>query len=282
MADLGVQSCGVSYRERFGEGLRLSVVGRVIRAAVGEGEVAPDAGHAQRATCFGGGSGGTQLRPVVGPRAVAPETRVDLQLHASGHAAGATGLLGRGQLGRRRDPEVDPAGHDSLDVLARGPQPAQHRDRDPGRADRERLLDEGDAEPGRTAGHRRLRRRDQPVAVAVGLHHRHDPGLPGARAQGGDVAPDRREVDDRLGPHLLSRTPHCPSRTAATARGHACRIRAALVGPPSAERVPLTPCRCAPTAPAMIGSRPCASSAPTPPDSTSPLPAVASTGEPSR
>ena len=81
----------------------------------------------------------------------------------------------------------------------------------PARAQRERLVDDRGAQPGRPAGQRGARGRHQPVAVAVGLDDGHDLGR-GAGLERRDVLADRREVDDGFGAQ------HAPSLSNARRR----------------------------------------------------------------
>ena len=96
---------------------------------------------------------------------------------------------------------------------------------DPGRPQRERLVQDGDPEGVRTAGEHRAGGRDQPVAVAVGLDHRHQraaDALPQHRGVGGD----RVEVDDDLGAGGCGRhAPESPRRPRRDPAHPADRVR---------------------------------------------------------
>jgi len=73
----------------------------------------------------------------------------------------------------------------------------QQRPLDPGVAQRARLGGAGHADPARPAGQRRPGGGDGPVAVPVGLDHRHHLGG-GGGAQQPYVVPDRVQVDADL------------------------------------------------------------------------------------
>src|SRR5206468_13015649 len=63
---------------------------------------------------------------------------------------------------------------------------------DPSDAESEPLLDERDPEPGGSGLHRRMRDRDVPVAVRIGLHDGHQ--LDTVGLEGANVVTDRVEV----------------------------------------------------------------------------------------
>src|SRR5690606_37964811 len=113
------------------------------------------------------------------------------------------------------------------------------------------------------------------VAVAVGLDHRAQPGGAGDPAQGPHVVADGLEVD--LGPGPRHQRPTSPSSPRAAGRpsttSEATRPRA---GPRAAAR----PCSQAPAAAASKASMLWHSRAPTMPEITSPVPAVARRASP--
>src|SRR5439155_24882437 len=134
------------------------------------------------------------VRPVEVLRPEPPHAGVELHVHARRRPAGEI---------RDREREVRlPPDHVRLGlerrarVLAR--QRAHHEDRrdDPVAPELGRLLGGGDRERACTAVERGLRAPDGSVAVAVGLHHRAQPGPTGQqRAQVRAVALDGAEID---------------------------------------------------------------------------------------
>ena len=76
---------------------------------------------------------------------------------------------------------------------------------DPRLAELATLLDQGDREPGGSAGERRLRRPDRPVPVAEGLDDRAELGRGDQVGQQPGVVPDGVQVD--LGPRRPERAP---------------------------------------------------------------------------
>ena len=156
----------------------------------------------------------------------------------------------------------------------------------PGGAQGQRLLQDGDPEGVRAPGEDGAGGRHQAVPVAVGLHHGHQ-GAADALAQHRGVGGDGVEIDDHLGAGgSVGHVPECSRRRAGTPRTRLTpsgsrRTRSpARSGPRSAASCPARPCRWAATAPASAAGSPAASSAPAIPDSTSPVPAVASHGVP--
>ena len=141
-----------------------------------------------------------QLGPVAAGGAAAGEPGVDLEVHPGPAAGGAGGGDHLGERPGRGDRDVHVRGDRGGQVLAGHGEPGQQRRGDPGGAQRQRLLQERDAEPARPAGQRGPGGREHAVPVAVGLDHGHHPGR-GRRREPADVVPDRVEVDDRLGPH---------------------------------------------------------------------------------
>src|SRR6185436_5501322 len=127
-------------------------------------------------------------------------------------------------------------------------------------------------------------RRDHAVAVPVGLDRGQHLAAADELAQRGDVGGDRAEVDDGFPIHAGTVPVHHRLRNAAGSartRSEAPIGACAVPSPgPAAASLPARPCRYAPARPAWAGARPWASSAPVSPDSTSPLPAVASHGVP--
>ena len=108
----------------------------------------------------------------------------------------ATGELG--QLAGGRDGQVDP-GLDRLpDRLPRRDQPGEDRRGDARGPDRRGLGDRAHTEPGGAPSEHRAGRRDDAVAVPVGLDHGHHGGA-GVRAEHGGVRADRREIHDGFG-----------------------------------------------------------------------------------
>ena len=231
------------------------------------------------------------VRPVGQGGAAPGESGVDLELQP-GRAVGLLGgLADLGQLGDgvRRDVDV---GDDRVEVaLARHPEPAQHPAVVAGARSASASSMVATPEPvgaGLAGG---PRRGHDPVAVAVGLDHRHHlrrarparaaaarcagsrpgrPRSPRARSLGswapilplrGDGSADPRHQSDRRG-----------DRAAPRRRPRAGRRRSA--------RVAAAPCSQEPTEAASYGVSPAASSDPIRPASTSPAPAVASHGTP--
>src|SRR4029079_9958678 len=99
----------------------------------------------------------------------------------------------------------------------------------------------------------------QPVAVPVGLDHRHHLRA-GELLEPSRVVPHRGEVDHDLRPRGHRRI------TSGSARATSL----ATSGPPSEASTAAAPCSQAPTLAASYGVRPAASSAPTTPPTTSP------------
>ncbi len=201
MAHLGSEPDGVRDLERGTERRLLGLVGRVL-GLVAAGEVGPDPGHPHRPVLLRSRCRRDDGGPVGGCGTAAAQSGVHLELEqrrpaeAPGRGRDLTDLL---DGGRR---EVDPGVHRRGVVLPGHRQPRQHPAGVAGGAQRERLLEEGDPEPGRATGPGRPGHRHHAVAVAVGLDHGHHPSRCGASDEGRDVGTDRVEVDHELGPGL--------------------------------------------------------------------------------
>ena len=174
---------------------------RRVAGHVGAGEVAPDADDCTSSPACAlrrGGDAGRASRAAVAPlrdrpvsilrwtragvagRATAGRTAASAPalltpMSTPAATAGASASVSSGVHSQARTGAVMPA----------GPQ-------------RQRLVEQGDAEPAGAAGQRRAGAGQQPVPVAVGLDDRHHLGR-GAGPQPGDVGPDRGQVDDGFG-----------------------------------------------------------------------------------
>ena len=182
--------------DRVDEALLLGAHGRVPRG-VGPGEVRPDAGDLDGPLGLGPGGGLDEVVPVGAERPAPRQARVDLELEARGRPA-LPGGVDHGFEGPARPcGDVDAGGDGAGNVGTGREDPGQQGCRDPRAAQLERLGELGDPEPGGTAAQRGPGRRNQPVAVAVGLDDGHHLGGTGAAAEFGDVVADRVEVDAR-------------------------------------------------------------------------------------
>ena len=197
VAHLGPDAGPLGHRQRVGERRGLARDRRVPRR-VRVGEVRPDAHHPHGVVGLGLAGGVDHVGPVGHHRATTAEAGVDLEVHPRRRTRLACRRRDRLHRPHRAGREVD-VGADPLDPLLVAPgQPGQHpRPGHARSAQRQRLLEQGGAEPGRAALHRGLRRGHQPVAVAVGLDHGHHLGA-GPAAQRLDVRADRPEVDLHL------------------------------------------------------------------------------------
>jgi hypothetical protein len=109
--------------------------------------------------------------------------------------------IGRvGERRRRADAEVEVVLLGDRARARRRLHHHEHRRVDPGRAQRDALLHEDHAEPGRATLQRGPRDRHHAVPVPVGLDRREHLRARRFRRQHADVGADRVEVHDRLGP----------------------------------------------------------------------------------
>ena len=178
------QSGGLRMRECLPVARELALDRRV-PGLVGAGEVAP---HAGRLDAVGRAGLAHEVGPDGVVRAVAREPGVGLELHVRRGPGLAGGGADQAQLPDAVDRDVDRGGDGVAEpvVLGHGPEPGEHRGVDPGGAQRERLLERRRAQPGGAAGQGGASRREDAVAVAVGLDHRHH--------LGGGAGPERRHV----------------------------------------------------------------------------------------
>ena len=193
--DLGGDARFLGLRDRVGEHGELGGDRRV-SGQVGAGEVGPQAHHPEPSGGLGGQRGLNHGGPVRGGGPAAAEPGVGLEMQPGRDAGPNRRLRHPGHHRHRGGGDVN-ARADCVGGLADGHQ-AQHRDGDPGRAQRERLGQVGGAEPGRAARQCGPGGRDHAVAVPVCLDHRHDLTAADALAQRHHVAGDRTEVDVRL------------------------------------------------------------------------------------
>ena len=173
---------------------------RRVGGRVGVGHVAPQPDDARRRpSACARAAAATSAGQSVGRRALAGEPGVDLEVHAGGAAGGAGGgdHLGQAPVGVRPRPRRRRSSAAAKSV----PGPCSQASTGavtPAGAQRQRLVEDGDPEGVRAAGEDGAGGRDQPVAVAVGLDHRHQRAAdPLAQHRG--VGGDRVEVDDDLG-----------------------------------------------------------------------------------
>ena len=103
------------------------------------------------------------------------------------------------ELAHRRQRHLDVGLQRGGEVGARRVQPCQHRCGDAVAAQRQRLVDGGDAEFGGSGGQRGAGDRGGAVPVAVGLDDRHHLGRAGVLTQYAHVVGDGVEVHHRLG-----------------------------------------------------------------------------------
>src|SRR3954471_1004898 len=285
MAHLGLETQRVGDLERVYERPLLGLVGRVVRLVAAR-EVGPDAGDLDRARLLCVGGRLDERGPLSLGGAAPTETGVALEVDPGTHADGPAGSGDRRELidGVRRDV------HTTLDhgrvVLAGDREPREQRPGVARVAQRERLLQNRDTEPVGTPSAGGSGGLDKAVSVAVGLYDRHHLCVGDARLEGGDVVPDRVEVDDDLRPRFEGRqrrhrssTP-TPASSARQTSGIAPATAAAVTGPSWPASAAAAPCTQEPPEPASNGSKPAATRAPQRPARTSPAPAVASHGVP--
>ncbi len=201
------------------EGRLLGVVGGVL-GLVGAGEVGPQPDHPPRPGPLAGQRRGAHRAGQSASGAAAGQPGVDLELDAG---EGVRVAAGGGAPGARRPPgvelgdrvgaDVDAAGHGGREVVAGDGQPAQQRAGVAGGAERQRLVEGGDASHSAPASRAARADREQAVAVAVGLDHRHQRHAGGRARSTRDVVPHGREVDHDLaraevaGPGVMSDHP---------------------------------------------------------------------------
>ncbi len=241
VAHLGTQPGPLGKGQRLPERLFLAVVGRVVRL-VGAGEVGPDAGDHDVPGLLGQARSPDHGRPLRGGGTATAQSGVHLELQPRA-AAGRPGRVGDlGHLGHGVGGHVHVGLEERAVVLAGHGEPGQQPTGVAGGAQRQRLLDHGHAEPGRPGlaggpGHL-----DHPVPVPVGLDHRHHHGRGDPGTQGGDVGPDRVEVDHDLRArtdvdgrdhgHQCPRAAHAGPSSLAQRSGTARATSEAVTGPP--------------------------------------------------
>ncbi len=203
MPHLGPDPGPLGVPEGGREAVQLGLHGRVARL-VGGGEVRPEADHADQPLGLRAQRGGHQLGPVVRLTAVPAEAGVGLQVHPPGHAGLPDGGQQLVQRPETTDRDVDP-GPQRLPPGPTGrPQPAQHPRLlrpDPRRPQRERLLGRRRTQPADPGRNRLPGTPNRAVAVGVRLDHSHQRGAAGTLPQRGEIAPQRGQIDGRLGAH---------------------------------------------------------------------------------
>ncbi len=170
-----------------------------VAGLVGERQVGPRPDEPQRPLRLRARDRVEDVGQVRGHDPVAPEPRVDGEVHARGPPGGPRGrddLVDRPGGGERHvDLRLDERAQRRAGRVEPGEDPCPVRP-DPGGAQRERLARLGGPEPRRAAGERREGARDETVAVGVRLHDGHDPGRRREVGEGADVVADRGQVDD--------------------------------------------------------------------------------------
>ncbi len=137
--------------------------------------------------------------PVAHHRAAARQTGVDLQMHARNTADLECSVRDLGDGPRRGRRQVDVRCDRLGDRFARRAKPAQDPTADAGRPQRERLLEERDAEPAGAALDGSDRALHESVPVALGLHHGHDVSRTDDLLDARNVRRDRAEIDASRG-----------------------------------------------------------------------------------
>ena len=226
-------------RDRVGEAGQLSGDRRMPRH-VGAGEVRPQAGHPDRSPGLGRQRRRHHAGPVRRGGAAPAQPGVGLEVQPGPDAGLVRSGLDLRDVPGRAGREVD-AVADRLGRITEGHH-AQHRRGDARPAERDRLVQVRDAQPGRPAGQRRAGGRDHAVTVPVGLDRGQHLAAADELAQRGDVGGDRAEVDDGFPLHVHHRLRNAAgsARTRSEAPIGACAVPSPG---PAAASLPARPCR---------------------------------------